>query len=71
MLVGIGLLSLAFAYLTRWRQNIWPAVIAHALFDAIQLLVVVPFALRLLEEGEGASWLPVAWRGLGAVSAIW
>jgi membrane protease YdiL (CAAX protease family) len=71
MLVGIGLLSLIFAFLTRWRQNIWPAVVAHALFDAIQLLVVVPFALRLLDQGEGASWLPVAWRGAEIVAGLW
>jgi membrane protease YdiL (CAAX protease family) len=50
MLVGITLLSLVYAFLTRWRQTIWPAITAHALFDAIQLLVVIPAALRLLEE---------------------
>ncbi len=59
MLLGIGLLSLIFAQLVRWRQNIWPAVAAHALFDAIQLLVVVPVALEFMERGE-AGWLPVA-----------
>ncbi len=59
MLIGIGLLSLVFAGLVRWRQNIWPAIAAHALFDAIQLLAVVPMALDFLEEG-GPSWLPVA-----------
>jgi membrane protease YdiL (CAAX protease family) len=47
MLVGIVLLSLLFAHLVRWRQNIWPAVAAHALFNAVQLLVVVPTALEL------------------------
>ena len=46
MLVGITLLSLFFAFLTRWRQNIWPAVVAHFLFDGVQLLVVIPWALR-------------------------
>lgn len=61
MLVGVGLLSLIFAALVRWRQNIWAAVTAHALFDAIQLLVVVPLALEYMEGGDGASWLPVAW----------
>ncbi|MFQ5525738.1 MAG: CPBP family intramembrane glutamic endopeptidase [Thermoanaerobaculia bacterium] len=49
MLVGVTLLSLVFAGLVRWRQNIWAAVVAHAAFDAIQLLVVIPMALKFLE----------------------
>jgi membrane protease YdiL (CAAX protease family) len=48
MLVGITLLSLLFAFLVRWRQNIWPAVVAHAVFDAVQLLIVVPTALEFV-----------------------
>ncbi|MDH3402835.1 MAG: CPBP family intramembrane metalloprotease [Acidobacteriota bacterium] len=63
MLVGIALLSLIFAQLVRWRRNIWPAIVAHALFDAVQLLVVVPMALEFLERGEAGPWLPIA--GLG------
>ncbi len=47
MLVGVTLLSLLYGGLTRWRQNIWPAVVAHFLFDAIQLLVVIPAVLEL------------------------
>jgi membrane protease YdiL (CAAX protease family) len=46
MLVGITLLSLIFAALVRWRQTIWPAIAAHALFDGVQLLIIIP-ALRL------------------------
>ena len=46
MLVGIAFLSLVFALLVRWRQNIWPAIAAHALFDAVQLVFVIPWALR-------------------------
>lgn len=52
MLVGVTLLSLVFAGLVRWRQNIWAAVVAHAVFDAIQLLVVIPQALKFLEGAE-------------------
>jgi membrane protease YdiL (CAAX protease family) len=37
----------------RWRQNIWPAIAAHALFDSVQLLVIIPMALRFMEK-EGA-----------------
>ena len=53
MLVGITILSLIYAYLVRWRQNIWPAIAAHTLFDAVQLLVIIPSALRLLEQQGG------------------
>jgi membrane protease YdiL (CAAX protease family) len=61
MLLGVGLLSLIFAALVRWRQNIWPAIAAHAVFDAIQLLIVVPLALDFMEKGgEAGPWLPVA-----------
>ncbi len=57
MLVGVTLLSLIFAFLVRWRQSIWAAVVAHAVFDALQLTVVIPRAIDLLESGVE---LPVA-----------
>ena len=44
MLLGVALLSVAFSYLTIWRGSIWPAIAAHFLFDAIQLLIIVPTA---------------------------
>jgi len=71
MLVGITILSLIYGALAKWRQNIWPAVAAHFLFDSIQLLVVIPTALDLLpEQGEGvlvpvASSLLSTYLGLG------
>ena len=66
MLVGVTLLSLLFALLVKWRQNIWAAVVAHAVFDAVQLLIVVPTALELA-PGEGGG-LPLA--GLGPLG-VW
>jgi len=57
MLVGIALLSLIYAFLVKWRQNIWPAMAAHALFDGVQLLVVVPTVLRMLGAEKGAAFL--------------
>ncbi len=51
MLVGVTLLSLVFAALVKWRQSIWAAVVAHAVFDALQLLVVIPRALEFLQGG--------------------
>jgi membrane protease YdiL (CAAX protease family) len=58
MLIGITLLSVIYGLLVKWRQNIWPAIAAHTLFDAVQLLVVVPGALRLIEsQGKTAAAL--------------
>jgi membrane protease YdiL (CAAX protease family) len=65
MLVGITLLSLLFAHLVRWRQSLWAAIAAHAVFDGVQLLVVIPWAMRLV--GEDGPSLPIALlRGLSA-----
>jgi len=56
MLIGITLLSLVYGLLVRWRQNIWPAIAAHTLFDAVQLLVIVPGVLRWMDtQGEKAA----------------
>jgi membrane protease YdiL (CAAX protease family) len=58
MLIGITLLSLIYGLLVKWRQNIWPAIAAHTLFDAVQLLIVVPGALRLMQtQGNPAAFL--------------
>jgi membrane protease YdiL (CAAX protease family) len=48
MLVGVTLLSLIYALLVRWRQSVLAAIAAHALFDGVQLVVVIPAALRFL-----------------------
>jgi membrane protease YdiL (CAAX protease family) len=63
LLVGITLLSLIYAFLVRWRQNLWPAMAAHALFDGVQLLVVVPVVLRMIQGGGGkaSALLAVLW----------
>lgn len=61
MLVGITLLSLVFAFIVRWRQNIWPAIAAHVLFDAVQLLIIVPQVLKLISpEGEAGGGVAAA-----------
>lgn len=53
MLVGITALSVLFALLVRWRRNILAAIAAHAAFDLIQLLIVVPQVLKRLPEVAG------------------
>jgi membrane protease YdiL (CAAX protease family) len=50
MLVGIAILSLIYGLLVRRRQTIWPAIAAHALFDGVQLLVIIPMALKFMEK---------------------
>jgi len=47
MLVGVTVLSLIFALFVRYRQSIWAAAAAHAGFDAIQLLIILPLATKL------------------------
>jgi membrane protease YdiL (CAAX protease family) len=65
MLVGVTLLSLVFGYLVKWRQSIWSAVAAHAIFDGIQLIIVIPTALRFSDLGrEGIALLITSSSGL-------
>lgn len=45
MLLGVAALSLLYGSLTRRRGNVWAAVVAHAFFDAVQLVVIIPAAL--------------------------
>jgi membrane protease YdiL (CAAX protease family) len=54
LLIGVALLSILFALLVRWRQSIWAAIVAHTVFDAVQLLFVIPNALEMLEDGAAA-----------------
>jgi membrane protease YdiL (CAAX protease family) len=45
VLVGVTALSVLYGLLVRWRQSLWAAITAHALFDAVQLLIVIPTVL--------------------------
>jgi membrane protease YdiL (CAAX protease family) len=63
MLIGITLLSLFFAGLVWWRQSLWAAIVAHFLFDALQLVFLIPWALRQW-PGGAKSLAPVAAMGL-------
>ncbi|MDH3254736.1 MAG: CPBP family intramembrane metalloprotease [Acidobacteriota bacterium] len=56
MLLGVALLSLIFGALVLWRQSVWAAISAHATFDAIQLTIMIPWALEHLDDGR----LPLA-----------
>lgn len=36
----IGAITAAFTWLYRWKRSIWPVMLAHALFDGVQLTLV-------------------------------
>jgi membrane protease YdiL (CAAX protease family) len=61
MLIGVTLLSLFFAGLVWWRQSLWAAIAAHFLFDAVQLVFLIPWAL---EQWPGGA------KGLGPVAGL-
>jgi membrane protease YdiL (CAAX protease family) len=52
MLVGVTLLSLLYAELRRRRRSVWAPIAAHAIFDLVQLLVVVPLVAKALERRD-------------------
>jgi|GEM_PF-672561 len=60
MLVGLTLLSLGYGVLVRRRRSVWAAVTAHAVFDGVQLLVVIPAALAALEAAAPSGVSPAA-----------
>lgn len=51
LLIGVTIISLVIGA-TFWRtKNVVPGMIAHGVFDAIQLFVIVPIAVKLLGAG--------------------
>src|SRR5690606_33147310 len=48
MLLGVTLLSVFYGLVARWRQSVLAPIAAHFVFDAIQLLIVIPAVLREL-----------------------
>jgi membrane protease YdiL (CAAX protease family) len=51
MLIGVTVISLVIA-VTFWRtKNVVPGIIAHGVFDAIQLFVIVPMAVKMMGIG--------------------
>lgn len=53
LLVGVTLLSVIYAGLVLWRRSVWAAATAHFVFDAVQLLVIIPAALDTLPAAGG------------------
>ena len=47
---AVFVVSLAIGWALRARGNLLPCIIAHGIFDAVQLLVVMPLAIEHLRE---------------------
>jgi len=51
LLIGVTVVSLVIG-VAFWRtRNVLPGVVAHGVFDAIQLFVIVPFAVKMIGAG--------------------
>jgi membrane protease YdiL (CAAX protease family) len=65
MLVGVTLLSLLYAELRRRRGSVWAPIAAHAIFDLVQLLIVVPLVAKALEHGDVIAVVAALARAVG------
>ncbi len=50
VLVSVFVLSLAIGWAFRRRRSLLPCIVAHGVFDAVQLLVVLPLAVDHLQQ---------------------
>jgi len=48
LLIGVSVISLIIGVTFYRTKNVVPGIIAHGVFDAIQLFVIVPLAVRLM-----------------------
>ena len=48
MLIGVTMISLVIAVTFYRTKNVVPGIIAHGVFDAIQLFVIVPAAVKMM-----------------------
>lgn len=51
LLIGVTIVSLVIGIAFYRTKNVIPGVIAHGVFDAIQLFVIVPIAVRMMDAG--------------------
>jgi membrane protease YdiL (CAAX protease family) len=51
LLIGVTMVSLVIGVTFYRTKNVIPCVIAHGVFDAIQLFVIVPFAVKMMGLG--------------------
>jgi len=48
MLIGVTVISIVIGIAFHRTRNVLPGIIAHGVFDAIQLFVIVPFAVKMM-----------------------
>jgi membrane protease YdiL (CAAX protease family) len=51
MLIGVTVVSIVIGIAFYRTKNVLPGIIAHGVFDAIQLFVIVPFAVKMTGLG--------------------
>ena len=51
LLIGVTIISVVIGITFHRTRNVVPGVIAHGVFDAIQLFVIVPFAVKMMGLG--------------------
>jgi len=51
LLIGVTVISLIIGVTFYRTKNVLPGVIAHGVFDAVQLFIIVPIAFRLMGMG--------------------
>lgn len=51
LLIGVTVISLVISVAFYRTKNVLPGVIAHGVFDAIQLFVIIPVAFRMVGAG--------------------
>ena len=52
LLIGVTIISLIIGFTFYRTKNVVPGIIAHGVFDAIQLFVIVPFAVKMTGIGS-------------------
>ena len=51
LLIGVTIISLIIGFTFYRTKNVVPGVIAHGVFDAVQLFVIVPIAFKMIGAG--------------------
>jgi membrane protease YdiL (CAAX protease family) len=51
LLIGVSIISLIIGFTFYRTKNVVPGMVAHGVFDAVQLFVIVPIAYRIIGAG--------------------
>ena len=53
LLIGVTLISLVIGFTFYRTKNLIPCIIAHGIFDAVQLFVIIPIVFKMSGMGAG------------------